>query len=33
VLMSKYVRRGPDGLGLWPPTPQMGDEAPVAVGT
>ncbi len=32
VLMLKYTRRGPDGLGMWPPTPR--DEgADHAVGT
>jgi cytochrome d ubiquinol oxidase subunit I len=32
VLMLKYTRRGPDGLGMWPPKP--GDEgADYAVGT
>ncbi|HSE11031.1 MAG TPA: cytochrome ubiquinol oxidase subunit I [Rudaea sp.] len=32
VLMLKYTRHGPDGLGMWPPAP--GDEGPdYAVGT
>jgi cytochrome d ubiquinol oxidase subunit I len=37
MLMTKYARRGPDGLGLWPPAPPAaapGDDAPdYAVGT
>jgi cytochrome d ubiquinol oxidase subunit I len=34
MLMTKYVRRGPDGLGLWPlPAPARGAENDYAVGT
>jgi cytochrome d ubiquinol oxidase subunit I len=34
MLMTKYVRRGPDGLGLWPlPAPAQGAENDYAVGT
>jgi len=36
MLMTKYVRRGPDGLGLWPvpvPAPTPGAERDYAVGT
>jgi cytochrome d ubiquinol oxidase subunit I len=36
MLMTKYVRRGPDGLGLWPvpvPAPMPRAESDYAVGT
>jgi hypothetical protein len=36
MLMTKYVRRGPDGLGLWPvpaPVSAHGTDHDYAVGT